>query len=461
MLGFVEEPVEELSKIKTKDHEEIRKLFPHTHAQPLVRAAAQKKREQKPLRVGVVFSGGPASGGHNVIWGLSDALHPESTLIGFLNGPSGILENKTRPLSRELLKNYHNQGGFDLLGTGRTKIETEEQFSGALKTAQSHKLDGLVIIGGDDSNTNAAYLAEYFLANKCSTKIISVPKTIDGDLQNPYVQISFGFDTAAKVYSELIGNLARDALSTKKYTHFIKLMGRSASHLTLECALATQPNLALISEEYAAQKKTIEDVVHEIKNLILKRQEQGKNYGIILIPEGLFEFLPNLPESIKKEIPVERDPHGNIPLSAIQTEVLIADLVKKALPGKFSPLCHFFGYEGRSAFPSHFDSAYCTALGQGAALLISCGFTGYMAAVTDLSLERWGLVGVPLTSLLHMEERGGKKKAVIQKALVDLKGAPFQTFAKKRAAWALDDAYLYPGPMQFSDQTKPRCISIS
>ncbi len=473
----------------TKDAEELRKLFPRTVGQAFVAVQKGAARLCKPHRVGVVFSGGQAAGGHNVIAGLFDglkSLHPESKLFGFLNGPSGIVNGKFKELTKDLLDLYRNQGGFDLIGSGRTKIETEEQLEASLKTMHSLTLDGLVIIGGDDSNTNAAVLAEYFLEKGSPTKVIGVPKTIDGDLKNAHVPISFGFDTACKVYSEMIGNIARDALSAKKYTHFIKLMGRSASHITLECALATHPNCALIGEEIAAEKKTLAEIADALCDLIVARAEKGKNYGVILIPEGLIEFIPevgalirelnlipaaevpqkltpqaqhcyrSLPEPIQKQLLFDRDPHGNVQLSLIETERLMSDMVAQSLKKRgsscsFNPLHHFFGYEGRAAFPSHFDSGYCTVLGYSAALFIDEGLTGYMCYVNNLIQppSAWQIGALPLTSLMHLEMRKGKRKPVIEKALVDLKGKPFAVFQEQRKSWTLDDAYSYPGPIQF------------
>jgi diphosphate-dependent phosphofructokinase len=487
-LSFVREELSVDSSIK--------ELFPKTADQPLLKGISETQREFKPLRIGLLFSGGQAPGGHNVIWGLFEAaknLHRESCLFGFLGGPSGLIDQKVHALTEDLLLPFRNQGGFDLIGSGRTKLETEQQLEASLQAVKSLALDGLVIIGGDDSNTNAALLAEYFLKHNCLTKIIGVPKTIDGDLQNPYVPISFGFDTACKIYSEMIGNIARDALSARKYTHFIKLMGRSASHITLECALATQPNLALIGEEVAAGKKRLDQIVKEMADLIVKRSEMGKNFGVILIPEGIVEFIPevdllikelnhpslkldepssrltepalrsfrSLPETIQKQLLLERDPHGNVQLSSIETERLFIEKVGKELnerkragsfKGRFSPHGHFFGYEGRAAFPSNFDSTYCYALGMTAARLIASGATGYMAFVRNLSqdVSKWEVGGVPFTALLHTEIRKGVMKPVIRKALVDLKGAPFRSFAALRERCATEDLYQFPGPMQFS-----------
>jgi pyrophosphate--fructose-6-phosphate 1-phosphotransferase len=484
--------------------ERIRLLFPLTYGHPVLKGKKGKKRTPKSLQVGVVLSGGQAAGGHNVIIGVYDALKqldPRSRLFGFLGGPGGIVSGECKELTKETIAPYLNQGGFDMIGSGRTKIETEEQLNASLAIVQKMKLDGLVIIGGDDSNTNAAVLAEWFLKNSCATKVIGVPKTIDGDLKNTYVATSFGFDTASKIYSEIIGNIARDSLSAKKYYHFIKLMGRSASHVALECALATQPNLAFIGEEVAAKKLTLAQITNEIADLISKRAEIGKNYGVILIPEGLIEFIPemgilikelnqilssesfssaqisaklttssqscfaSLPEKIQQQLLHIRDPHGNVQVSLIETERLFIELVSKeleerqkqiAFTGKFSPLQHFLGYEGRSGFPSHFDSNYCYALGFVSALLIDEGVTGYMSFISNLSrsVEEWGIGGVPLTSLLHIEVRKGKEKPVIQKALVDLKAKPFDYFRQQRDCWKLKDEYRYPGPVQFFGDKK-------
>jgi diphosphate-dependent phosphofructokinase len=485
---------------RSKSNERIKTLFPLTQGQQVLIGQKGKKRTPKPLQVGVVLSGGQAAGGHNVIIGVHDALKEldrQSRLFGFLGGPGGIVSGKCKELTKETIAPYLNQGGFDMIGSGRTKIETEEQLSTSLAVVQKMKLDGLVIIGGDDSNTNAAVLAEHFLNNGCMTRVIGVPKTIDGDLKNFYVATSFGFDTASKIFSEIIGNIARDALSAKKYYHFIKLMGRSASHVALECALATRPNLTLIGEEVAAKGLTLGQITSEIADLISKRAEIGKNYGVILIPEGLIEFIPevgilikelnqilslestlssaqisskltvasqgcfaSLPERIQQQLLHTRDPHGNVQVSFIETERLFIELVSKELnerqkrktyPGTFAPLQHFLGYEGRSGFPSHFDSNYCYALGYVSALLIDEGATGYMSFVSHLSqpVEKWGIGGVPLTSLLHVEVRKGKEKPVIQKALVDLKAKPFVYFQQERDRWKLEDEYRYPGPVQF------------
>lgn len=478
----------------------IQALFPLTSGQPLLIGKKGNKRSLKPLRVGAVFSGGQAAGGHNVITGIYDSLKqlsPHSRVFGFLGGPDGIIQGNSKELSAEMIASYRNQGGFDMIGSGRTKIETEEQLKATLAVVQEMQLDGLVIIGGDDSNTNAAVLAEYFKKNNCSTKVIGVPKTIDGDLKNAHVAISFGFDTACKTYAEIIGNIARDACSAKKYTHFIRLMGRSASHITLECALATQPNLALISEEVAAEKKTLAQIVSQLSDLVCDRAQAGKNYGVILIPEGLIEFIPeiavlikelnailaqdpaintstlttkltsasqscfsSLPEKIQKQLLLKRDPHGNVQVSLIETERLLAEMVQEEMANrvkqgrskaKFFPVFHFLGYEGRAGYPSNFDCNYCYALGFTASLLIDEGVTGYMAFISHLKQrpENWGIGGIPLTTLLHTEMRAGKEKPVIQKALVDLHAKPFKHLQAVREQWKLKDVYLYPGPIQF------------
>jgi diphosphate-dependent phosphofructokinase len=484
----------------TKDSEQLKKLFPLTFGQPLVEGKIGNRGTSSPLRIGVVFSGGQASGGHNVIAGLYDALqalHLESKLFGFLDGPNGILNGKNIEITEELLVPFRNQGGFDLIGSGRTKIETKEQLNAAKKTIESMRLDGLVIIGGDDSNTNAAVLAEYFLAEQCSAKVIGVPKTIDGDLKNEYVATSFGFDTACKVYSELIGNIARDASSAKKYYHFIRLMGRSASHIALECALQVHPNITIIGEEVAARKKTLKDITNEISDVMCKRAEIGKNYGVVLIPEGLIEFIPevgiliselnqmgrsldslnfsdigkelssgslrcfeSLPQHIQKQLLLERDPHGNVQVSLIETEGLLIDTVSRELNlrkkngsfvGKFNALQHFFGYEGRAGFPSNFDAHYCYALGRTAALLLDEGITGYMCCIGNLSaqVDRWTIGGIPLTMLMNIELRHGQSKPVIRKALVNLQSKAFTYFQSKRQTWSLNDEYRFPGPIQF------------
>lgn len=485
-----------------KMHEDvkIKALFPLISDQPFLRGEREGTRESKPLQLGVVFSGGQAPGGHNVITGIYDSmklLNPNSRLFGFLDGPGGIVAGKSRELTSGDLHDYRNQGGFDLIGSGRTKIETEDQLSASLETITQMNLDGLIIIGGDDSNTNATLLAEYFMKNGSPARVIGVPKTIDGDLKNDHVEISFGFDTACKVYSEIIGNIARDAQSAKKYYHFIKLMGRSASHVILECALATHPNLAFIGEEVAEKKKTLKQVVNEIADLVCKRAELGKNFGVILVPEGLIEVIPecgilinelnhilligvevdihsvlpklspssqdlfsSLPKAIQEQLLLKRDSHGNVEVSKIETETLLMELVaneveahvkKGTTKAKFSPLRHFLGYEGRAGYPSNFDCNYCYALGFTSTLLIDHGKTAYMACVSNLTnnAEHWGVGGVPLTALMNLEVRRGQEKPVIQKKLVDLHGKAFMHFNRLREQWKLQDEYCFPGPLQF------------
>lgn len=497
---------------KIEENPAIVQLFPFTHGQHTLKFQKGQHVSFPKLRVGVVLSGGQAPGGHNVISGLYDALkkmNNESQLFGFLNGPSGIIENKSVEITEAMLKPYRNQGGFDLIGSGRTKIETPEQFDSSKKTMQLLHLDGLVVVGGDDSNTNAALLAEYFKAHNCLTTVVGVPKTIDGDLKNESIEISFGFDTAAKTYSDIIGNIMRDTLSAKKYYYFIKLMGRSASHITLECALQTRPNLALIGEEVEAKQKTLKDLTNEIADLVVKRAAQGKEYGVILIPEGIIEFIPefkqliselnslltvdkphggfldkmrskeekveyvkkllsshsgecfeSIPSEIQTQLLIDRDPHGNVQVSKIETERLFIDMVSQELKrrkksgkyeGKFSAQPHFCGYEGRSCMPSNFDSQYCYALGHVAAVLVNGKASGFISCVqnTTARVEDWVAAGVPLLSLIHLETRHGKSKPVIKKALVELDGKVFESFKKMRQAWILEDQYCTPGPIQF------------
>lgn len=486
--------------------------FPSTYQKPKLGFVSGGESKKRPLRVGIVLSGGQAPGGHNVITGLYDALqkiHPESKAFGFLNGPEGIVNNQYIELEPRLLSGFRNTGGFHLLGSGRTKIETVEQFEAACKTVKALQLDGLVIVGGDDSNTNAAFLAEYFVRHQISTGVIGVPKTIDGDLKNKNIEISFGFDTACKIYSELIGNLQNDALSAQKYYFFIKLMGRSASHIALECALQTHPNLTFIGEEIKAKGMTIRDLTSQIADLICNRALKGKNYGVILFPEGLIEFIPecnllirelnkllsvgssaekeldklntplekisyilkqltpfsaqcleSLPKEIQNQLLLDRDPHGNVQVSKIETERLFLSTVSKELKirkkngsfaGKFNPQPLFYGYEGRSGFPSNFDAQYCYTLGHVAALLIANNANGYMAVVKNLAkpVEQWQAAGIPLVSMMHHEQRGGKLKPVIAKSLVDLAGKPFNLFKAQRENWMIEDHYRSPGPIQF------------
>ena len=463
--------------------ESLCKLFPKTHALNGWRVEMGRGDNRK-LCVGALFSGGQAAGGHNVLSGLFDGLrqiHPDCRLIGFLGGPSGLIDNKHLELNAAAIDRVRNLGGFDLIGSGRTKIETPEQFQAVACTAVAHQLDCIVIIGGDDSNTNAALLAEYFLQNHISTRVIGVPKTIDGDLRSEDIEISFGFDSACKTYSELIGNIARDALSAKKYYHFIKLMGRSASHIALECALATCPNLTLIGEE----KESLAQIVRGVVDLVLERKKAGKEYGVILLPEGLIEFIPefkgmisnlnqllaqnknvdqlaephrafytSLPETIQKQLLLDRDPHGNVQISQIETEQLVLELVKKELKSqnlKMNAQGHFFGYEGRACFPTNFDASYCYALGLLGAMAARDGATGVILAIKNLKRPHteWEPKAVPIVQMMGFEMRSGKEKPVIAKALVDLNGRPYRHFAQEGKKWRLEDSYQMPGPIQF------------
>ena len=470
---------------------DIRKQFPHSSEKPVLTFKDSiDPVTTAPLRVGVVLSGGQAPGGHNVIAGLLDGIlksHPDSKLFGFLAGPGGILRGETVELTREMVEPYRNTGGFDIIGSGRDKIESDQQLQDAMNSCAELQLDGLVVIGGDDSNTNAAVMAEYFLAHSSRTAVIGVPKTIDGDLMNAWVEQSFGFDTATKVYSELIGNICRDAHSAKKYWHFIKLMGRSASHVTLECALQIRPDVTLIGEEVQAKGMTLRQVVGTVADAVIRRAEAGKNYGVCLVPEGLIEFIPEvgvligrlndllakhdadkavgmlptdsaavfneLPEGIARQLLIDRDSHGNVQVSRIDTEKLLLELVAEQVKGKvkFSSQAHFFGYEGRCSAPSNFDADYTACLGRIAAVLLANGCTGYMCGIRNLEhpAADWEPCAVPVTTLLHTEIRHGEPKPVIEKALVDLNGPVFQEFANKRDSWILDDCYLFPGPIQF------------
>jgi pyrophosphate--fructose-6-phosphate 1-phosphotransferase len=492
------------------DQEALKALFKETYGKPLA-IFVQGKNDtlNRRLSVGVILSGGQAPGGHNVITGLYDGLkkgNSGSKLFGFLGGPSGLIDNKSVEINGPMIDAYRNTGGFDMIGSGRTKIETPEQFAASLETAKKLDLDAVVIIGGDDSNTNAALLAEYFLSKGSKIQVIGCPKTIDGDLKNEHIEASFGFDTAVKTYSELIGNIARDANSAKKYWHFIRLMGRSASHIALECALQTQPNVCFISEEVEAKELSLGQVVDQICDSVVKRAEHKENFGVVLIPEGLVEFIPemkklieelndiladhekefselesfharsdwlvtwlsdpsgylfkSLPEEIAKELIMDRDPHGNVRVSQIETEKLLMGMVESRLgdlkkagtyKGKFSSLGHFFGYEGRCAFPTNFDADYCYSLGFSAFLLIASGLTGYLASVKNLvaPADQWIAGGVPLTMMMNMERRHGADKPVIRKALVELDGKPFKTFAAARETWALKTNFVYPGSVQY------------
>ena len=493
-----------------RDGSAIQKAFPDTYGKPILKLSrGSDAGERRPLAVGVLLSGGQAPGGHNVIAGLFDSLkayHPESRLYGFLNGPAGIFTKRYEELTAESVEPFRNTGGFDLIGSGRDKIETPGQFAASRAVCEELSLDGLVIIGGDDSNTNAAMLAEYFSANGSKTVVTGVPKTIDGDMKSDQIEISFGFDTATKLYSELIGNLCRDTRSAKKYWHFIKLMGRVSSHVTLECALQTRANMVLIGEEVEGLKMTLAQVVDQIATVILKRAEQGRHYGICLIPEGIIEFIPemqiliaelneilsrsakylatigrtsdtqefvnsklskdssyvfsSLPLRIQHQLLLDRDSHGNVQVSRIDTEQLLLEQVSERLaewraegkfPGTFQYQHHFFGYEGRSLPPSNFDANYTYSLGTVAAALISLGRTGYICSVQNLvaSPDDWQAVGVPLTSMMQTETRDGKAVPVIAKALVKTDAEPFLTFAADRSACEIEDAFLYPGPVQY------------
>ncbi len=492
------------------DQAVLQKLFPNVYGQPeafFVRGKAPASMK-KAIRVAMVLSGGQAPGGHNVVAGLFDGLkklNKKNTLVGYLGGPSGLVENKKMEITDKLLEGYRNTGGFDIIGSGRTKLETPEQFEAVKANLLKEGVSALVVVGGDDSNTNAAVLAEYFKAQDGSLRVIGCPKTIDGDLKNEQIEVSFGFDTATKVYAELAGNVGRDCLSAKKYWHFIKVMGRSASHIALEVALKAHPNLCLISEEVAANQWTLDQIIEQVAKTVSDRAAQKKNYGVALVPEGLLEFIPemktligelndllahntefekletaqekidfvkyqlkeeskkafySLPHSIQVQLLADRDPHGNVQVSKIETEKLLMEAVDLKLRlwkregkynGKFSAQGHFFGYEGRCADPSNFDADYCYSLGFTAAYLVAAGLTGYLSSARDLlkPAAQWRAGGVPLTMMMNMERRHGKEKPVIQKALVDLKGKPFKAFAALREKWALEDDFTSPGPIQF------------
>ncbi len=491
------------------DQEEIKNLFPNTYGMPLIQFKAGEAKNHPAVNVGVILSGGQAPGGHNVISGLFDGLkklNPDSKLYGFLGGPSGLIDHKYIELTADIVDEYRNTGGFDIIGSGRTKPEETWQFDNGISICKELGINAIVIIGGDDSNTNACVLAEYYKQKQCGIQVIGCPKTIDGDLKNEMIETSFGFDTACKVYSELIGNIQRDANSAKKYWHFIRLMGRSASHIALECALQSQPNICIISEEVAAKNMTLNDIVNDIVKVVVARAEAGLNFGTILIPEGLIEFIPamkkliaelndllahneefnalntddekrqyvkakltaesrtvysDLPKGIARQLTLDRDPHGNVQVSLIETEKLLIEMVAKQLAilkgegkykGKFASINHFFGYEGRCAIPSNFDADYCYSLGYAASILISEGKTGYMVSVRNLTAPtaEWVACGVPITMMMNMEKRHGAMKPVIQKALVKLDGKPFQYFAAHRDSWAdANTNYVYPGPIQY------------
>lgn len=499
------EVVEGKATTSSSDEEKIHSLFPSTFGGKEVEFREGKSKvEKKTINVAVILSGGQAPGGHNVISGLYDAMkkaNKENTLYGFLSGPSGLVDDKFIILDDEKINEYRNTGGFDIIGSGRTKLESEEQFEKVKKVCEKHSLSAIVIIGGDDSNTNAAVLAEYFKSNDVPVQVIGCPKTIDGDLKNEDIETSFGFDTATKTFSELIGNLERDALSAKKYWHFIRVMGRSASHIALECALETQPNVTLISEEVESKNMSLKEVASFVADSVCLRAKKKLNYGTVIVPEGIVEFIPEvkvlieeineilaqspledgvdkisfmkdhltsssfsvfelLPPSIQDQLLLERDPHGNVSVSSIESEKLVSGLVKKELEerrekgeydGKFSPLHHFFGYEGRCAFPSNFDSDYCYSLGFNAFMLILNGYTGYMSTIKNLSRpsSEWISGGMPITKMMNIERRNGKDKPVIKKALVDLNGKPFKTLLKNRDKWAKGDYYLSPGAIQY------------
>ncbi len=489
------------------DQEDIKNLFPNTYGLPELKFEKNTNPAAgKPINVGVILSGGQAPGGHNVISGLFDGIkkiHKESKLYGFLMGPGGFVDHQYMELTSSIIDEYRNTGGFDIIGSGRTKLETKEQFDKGLEILKELNIKALVIIGGDDSNTNAAILAEYYKSIEAGVQVIGCPKTIDGDLKNGLIETSFGFDTATKVYSEVIGNIQRDCNSAKKYWHFIKLMGRSASHIALECALQTQPNICIVSEEIEQKNMTLGDIVDYIAGVVAKRAENGNNFGTVLIPEGLIEFIPamkkliaelndllahnaqefaaaenqrqyiidhlsaensavyaSLPEGVARQLSLDRDPHGNVQVSLIETEKLLSEMVGCRLAemkeegkfvGKFAALHHFFGYEGRCADPSNFDADYCYALGFNAACLINSGVTGYMSSVRNLTKPsvQWIAGGIPITMMMNMERRHGAMKPVIQKALVRLDDAPFLKFASKRDVWAVDTCYMYPGPIQY------------
>jgi len=496
------------------DQSDIKSLFPNTYGMPLLTIETGDKKEYPTVNVGVILSGGQAPGGHNVIAGLFDGLknlNPDNKLYGFLGGPSGLVDHEYMELTLDIVDDYRNTGGFDIIGSGRTKLEEEWQYVKGAEICKTLGINAIVIIGGDDSNTNACVLAEYYSQKGTGIQVIGCPKTIDGDLKNEMIETSFGFDTACKVYSELIGNIQRDANSAKKYWHFIRLMGRSASHITLECALQSQPNICIVSEEVEARNLTLKDVVDDIVKVIMNRANHGLNFGTILIPEGLIEFIPamktlitelndlltesedfnalntddekrqyvkgmlsressdvyrSLPKGIARQLTLDRDPHGNVQVSLIETEKLLIEMVAKRLAqfkaegkykGKFSAINHFFGYEGRCAIPSNFDADYTYSLGYTASVLITEGKTGYMASVRNLiaPAKEWIAGGVPITMMMNMEHRHGKMKPVIQKALVRLDGAPFKYFKKYREHWADErSSYIYPGPIQYYGPTE-------
>lgn len=492
------------------DQDALKELFPNTYGMPRVSFTGGSGTDMSgKLTVGVVLSGGQAPGGHNVITGLFDALkaaNPDSRLLGFLGGPSGLLEDTFLEITPEIADAYRNTGGFDIIGSGRTKLESEQQFAVCEQVCKKHGVNAILVIGGDDSNTNAAVLAEYFQKTGSGIAVIGAPKTIDGDLKNEAIEVSFGFDTATKTYAELIGNIERDAFSAKKYWHFIKLMGRSASHIALEAALQTQPTAAIISEEVAENRTTLKQIVDELVEMVVYREKNGESFGVVLVPEGLIEFIPemkvliseindllaenedyfstlhtfedqsewintklskdssyvfsSLPNNIQRQLLMDRDPHGNVQVSRIETEKLLVEMVEDRLSemkangnysGKFSTQTHFFGYEGRCAFPSNFDADYCYSIGYNAFLLIASGLTGYISSITNLSkpADEWKAGGVPITMMMNMEQRHGALKPVIKKALVELDGKPFRKFADNRETWYKQTSFTYPGAIQY------------
>ena len=493
------------------NQEEIKALFPNTYGMPVIEFEAGEAQQLPAINVGVILSGGQAPGGHNVISGLFDgikSINPDSKLYGFILGPGGFVDHKYMELTADIIDEYRNTGGFDIIGSGRTKLEKEDQFEKGIEILRELNIKALVIIGGDDSNTNACVLAEYYAAKNYGVQVIGCPKTIDGDLKNEQIETSFGFDTACKTYSELIGNIQRDCNSARKYWHFIKLMGRSASHIALECALQCQPNICLVSEEVEAKAMSLDDVVTYIATAVAKRAEDGKDFGTVLIPEGLIEFIPaikkliaelndvlasdeaqnlgrsqqidfvkqhispenlavfnSLPTSVARQLALDRDPHGNVQVSLIETEKLLSAMVAAKLDrwkksgkytGKFATQHHFFGYEGRCAAPSNYDADYCYSLGYNASRLIANGKTGYMSIIknTTAPAAEWIAGGVPITMMMNLERRNGKMKPVIRKALVELDGAPFKYFASKRDEWARETKYVYPGPIQYFGPTE-------
>lgn len=510
-LKGVVKAVEGAATQSVGNQEEIKALFPNTYGMPVVRFADGGSANSQSFNVGIILSGGQAPGGHNVISGLYDgvkAINPANKLYGFLMGPGGLVDHKYIEFDDALIDEYRNTGGFDIIGSGRTKLEETEQFEKGIEILRELGIKALVIIGGDDSNTNACVLAEYYASKNYGVQVIGCPKTIDGDLKNSQIETSFGFDTACKTYSELIGNIERDCNSARKYWHFIKLMGRSASHIALECALQTQPNICLISEEVEAKKQSLDDIVNYIAEIVARRAANGNNFGTVLIPEGLIEFIPaikkliaelndtlateeaasvareevidyvkahlsadnlatfnSLPDGVARQLALDRDPHGNVQVSLIETEKLLSSMVAKRLSemkaegkycGKFSAQHHFFGYEGRCAAPSNFDADYCYSLGYNASRLIACGKTGYMSVISNTTApaEEWIAGGVPITMMMNLEKRNGKMKPVIRKALVELEGKPFKFFAAHRDSWAINTEYVYPGAIQYWGPTE-------